>query len=267
VGLRSAVLGAGLERRLRRRTAGLPSGPDGTAPVTDADLAALPGPAQRYLRFTGAVGRPRDRSLRARWTGSFRLRPGAGWAPFVAQQYNTAPVPGRVYAMRLTLAGVLPMDGVDTYLDGAGRMRGTLLGLVRVADGSGPEFDTSELVTWLNDAVLLAHTMLLEPAVTWTAVDDTAFDVALTDAGRTVTARVTVDDRGRVQDFGTEDRYAALPGGPTRARWTTPVDGWTTSGERPLPDGGRALWHLPEGPYEYGRARVDPRAVAWNSAP
>lgn len=263
--LRSAVLGAGLRRRVA--ALGLPSVPRDAAPVTDADLAALPGPAQRYLRYTGAVGRPRDRSLRARWTGSFRLRPGSGWAPFVAEQYSTAPVPGRGYAMRLALAGVVPMAGVDSYLDGTGRMRGTLLGLVRVADGSGPEFDTSELVTWLDDAVLLAPTMLLGPAVTWTAVDDTAFDVALTDAGRTVTARVTVDDRDRVRDVSTEDRYATLPGGPTRARWTTPVDGWTTSGARPLPDGGRAVWHLPEGPYEYGRARVDPRSVAWNVAP
>ena len=247
--------------------AGLPAGPASTTPVTEADLAGLPPVAARYLQAMGVVGRPRTWSLRAHFAGRFRLRPDRPWMPLDAWQYNSASEVARLFRMRLLAARVVPMWGWDTYRAGSGRMRGRVLGLVTVADGSGPEFDTSELVTWLNDAVLLAPTMLLEPAVTWTAVDDTAFDVALTDAGCTVTARVTVDDRGRVRDFGTEDRYAALPGGLTRARWTTPVDGWTTSGERPLPDGGRALWHLPEGPYEYGRARVDPRAVAWNSAP
>jgi hypothetical protein len=136
-----------------------------------------------------------------------------------------------------------------------------------VADGSGPEFDLGELVTYLNDAVLLAPGMLLAPTVTWRPVDDSSFDVALTDRGTTVTARIDVDERGRARDFSTADRYCALPGGLVRARWTTPVQGWTTAAGRPVPRGGAAIWHLPEGPYEYARARVDPRSVAWNVPP
>jgi hypothetical protein len=136
-----------------------------------------------------------------------------------------------------------------------------------VADGSGPEFDLGELVTWLDDAVLLAPGMLLVPAVTWRHVDDDSFDVRLTDHGTTVTARVSVDEYGRVRDFSTSDRFCALPTGLVRARWTTPVQGWTTSRDRPVPEGGPAIWHLPEGPYEYARARVDARSLEWNVPP
>jgi hypothetical protein len=61
----------GLHRRFVRtvEAAGLPTGPDDLAPVTDDDLARLPGVVQRYLRFMGVVDRPRDWSFRARFAG------------------------------------------------------------------------------------------------------------------------------------------------------------------------------------------------------
>jgi hypothetical protein len=203
----------------------------------------------------------------ARWTGRFRLRPGRGWQPFEAWQYNSAPAVARVFYMRIDVAGFVPMFGTDTYVAGRGRMRGKVLGLVPVADGSGPEFDLGELVTYLNDAVLLAPGMLLDPAVTWNGVDDDSFDLGLTDHGTTVTARVSVDELGRMTEFSTTDRYCALPTGLVRARWTTPVSGWTTAAGRPVPEGGPAIWHLPDGPYEYARARVDPASLSWNVPP
>jgi hypothetical protein len=68
-------------------------------------------------------------------------------------------------------------------------------------------------------------------------------------------------------DFSTEDRYAALPGGLARARWSTPIDGWTEHGGRPLPTGGRAVWHLPGGDYEYAHGRFVPETVAFDVPP
>jgi hypothetical protein len=283
VELRTTLLGRGMERRLARRVAALHLLPAGDSrPVTDADLAPLPAPAQRWLRASGVVGRPRDRSFRMRTTGSFRLRPGTRWMPYEAWQYDAvvgAAGPGggapgvgtaavaRVYCMRIDLAGVLPVHGVDSYVAGAGRMRGRLLGLVPVADGSGPEFDVSELVTWVAEAAMTAPSMLLVPAVRWTAVDDTAVDVSVSDSGTVATARLTVDAAGRLVEVGTEDRWAALPGGPVRARWTTTVEGRLEAGGRSLPAGGVAVWHLPDGEYPYGRVRVDPRFLAWDVVP
>jgi hypothetical protein len=40
----------------------------------DADLAPLPEPAQRYLRFMNVAGRPRDWSFRLTFAGCFRTR-------------------------------------------------------------------------------------------------------------------------------------------------------------------------------------------------
>ena len=112
----------------------------------------------------GVAGRPRDWSFYARFVGRFRRTPGDRWLPAEAWQYNSARPVARVFVLRVRIAHLVPMVGRDTYLGGRGRMVGTLLGL-RVVDGSGDDFDLGELMTYLNDAVLLAPTTLLVPAV------------------------------------------------------------------------------------------------------
>jgi len=210
----------------------------------------------RYVRAMGVVGRPRTWSLRAHWVGRFRRRPDQPWMPCDAWQYNSAVEVARLYRMRLLVARVIPMWGWDTYRSGTGRMLGKALGLVRVADGSGPEFDIGELTTWLNDAVLLAPGMLLDGRTAWEALGDDSFRVSTTDHGRTVTAEVLLDEEGRPREFRTDDRWADLPGGRVRASWSTPVEGWIVVDGRPRLIGGAAVWHLPDGDLRYGEMRL-----------
>ncbi|MHB9856914.1 DUF6544 family protein [Streptomyces sp. YIM S03343] len=247
--------------------AGLRSDHRSAAPVTDADLAGLPDTVQRYMGFMGVVGRPRDRSFRARFTGRFRMRPGSRWAAAEAWQYNSAVDVARIFALRIRFAHLVPVYGHDTYARGRGRLRIKLLDALQVADGHGEEYDISELITYLNDAVLLAPSMLLDPAATWAEVDDHSFDVTLTDAGHTVTARVFLDERGAPVDFHT-DRYATLPDGLALARWRTPVSRWETApGRRPVPGPAMAVYDLPEGPFPYIEGRFMPDSLAYNLAP
>jgi len=245
--------------------AGLPAATTGTAPVTEEDLARLPAVVRRYLRFMGVVGRPRDWSFQARFTGRFRLRPGTPWMALDSWQYNSSLAVARLFYMRIRFAGVVPLYGWDTYVGGRGRMHGKLLGLVTVVDGRGDEFDIGELVTYLNDAILIAPSMLLTPSTSWSEVDDRSFDVSLTDSGRMVTARVLLDETAAPCDFSTTDRYASLPTGLLRARWTTPVKGCRVVDGRPLPERVSVIWHFPDGPFTYGEFRF--RDVVYNVSP
>jgi hypothetical protein len=196
------------------------------------------------------------------------MKPDSPWMPFDARQFNSVDPVCRIVDMRVDMAGVLPMFGTDTYLSGVGRMHGKLLGLVTVADGTGPEFDLGELVTWVNDAVMLAPSMLLTPAVRWEAVDDTTFELVVTDHGNSVTARVLVDSVGQPVEFLTDDRWYAGATPPLRARWTTPFEGWTRlPGGRPVPTGGSAMWHLPDGTFDYVRGTFDPASIQFDTTP
>jgi hypothetical protein len=127
------------------------------------------------------------------------------------------------------------------------------------------------LVTYLNDGVMIAPSMLLAPGVRWSAVDDQSFDIFLTDQTRTVQARVFIDEHGAPVDFETTDRFYADPKDATkvtRCRWTTPMEGFQEIDGRRLPTRGKAIWHMPgEQELAYVDYTLDPTTLAFNVAP
>lgn len=262
-----------VHRRLREEVMGVGFPPLPAAPprVHEEQLLPLPEPARRFMRFMGVVGRPKDFTLRIGWTGMFRLHPDKPAVACEAWQYNTGGEIGRVFVMKLRMGGVFPVVGRDLYVHRHGRMLIRPLDLFTVQDAQGPELDQGELVTWLNDAVLFAPSMLLTPAITWGEVDDRSFDLTVHDGDLTAKARVFVDERGAPIDFSTTDRFLEDPYDPqrrrVRCRWTTPVDGFTEVASRPTLTAGRAIWHLPQGPYSYAELRVLPKSVAFNLRP
>jgi hypothetical protein len=251
-------------------SAGLPAAPDSVEVVTSVQIASLPEPAQRYLHFMRVVGRPQDWSIRLGFTGRFRTKPKQAWMKCEAWQYDSRVSVARIFHIHIRFAGLLPVIGRDTYVGGQGHMLIRLLDLFTIADGTGEEYDTGELVTYLNDAVLVAPSMLLVPEVSWLSVDASSFDLRLTDRGRAVTARITVDQDGAPTDFSTTDRFCYDPDEPAkllRARWTTPIAGWEVVDGRPLPTGAQAVWHLPRGPFAYADFRLIPGSLVFNVPP
>lgn len=260
-----AHLAKAFERGLNR--AGLSRGV-ALSPVVDAGtIASLPPPVRRYLRFMGVEGRPRDWSVRVRFGGA-RFRRGSDWLPCEAVQYDTRLSIARVFYMQLSLKGVLPVTVRDTYLRGRGRMLAKAFDLFRVVDATGSELDIGELVTYLNDAILMAPSLLLGPETTWREVDADSFDVTLRDGALAVTARVSLDERGAPRDFSTTDRFLYTPGAPPlRAEWHTPVDGWQEANGRMLPTRARAVWQLPGGAFPYADFEFAPDQIAFNVPP
>jgi len=215
-------------------------------------------------------GRTQDWSFRLGFTGRFRTKPRQSWMKCEAWQYNSREAVARIFHIRIRFAGFLPVTGRDTYVRGRGRMLIRFLDTFTIGDGTGEEYDTGELVTYLDDAILIAPSMLLVPEVLWSWVDDSSFDITLTDHGRAVTARVMVDKDGAPTDFSTTDRFCYNPDEPKslmRARWTTPIAGWEVVNGRLLPTGAQAVWHLPRGPFAYADFRLIPGSLVFNVPP
>jgi len=264
-----------MRRKFMRELGGLdlPRSPGrevNVAPVTEADLDPLPETARRYLRFMRVVGRPRDWSFRMGFTGRFRRSRNDAWMNCEAWQYNTRLALARIFHIRIRFFGIVPILGRDTYQKGRGRMLIRLLDLFTVGDGTGEPYDIGELVTYLNDGIFIAPSMLLVPEVHWSQVDADSFDIALTDHGRTVAARVFVDRRGAPMNFETTDRFCSDSRDATkvtRCRWTTPIEGWQEIGGRWLPTRGQAVWHPPEGELPYADFTFGRETLAFNVAP
>jgi hypothetical protein len=248
--------------------AGLRAAPVPPGLVADDDVAALPEPVRRYLRFMRVVGRPRDWSFRLHCQARFRPALDAEWQPAESWQYNSAADVARIHHMRLQFYGV-PVVGRDFYLHGTGHLLIRPLDLVTIEHDSGPAFDESELVVWLNDAILLAPSMLLRDATQWSSMGTDAFGVTISDSGHSVSACVTIDARGAPLDFETACRLQRQPRTRRlrRARWSTPIPGWQEIDGRMHPTGGRAVWHLPSGDFAFAEMAIGPGDITFNVSP
>jgi hypothetical protein len=150
-------------------------------------------------------------------------------------------------------------------------MLGKVLDVLPIVDDDTEKITLGELVTYVNDAILFAPSMLLGPAVSWAHVDDATFEVMLTDRHTTVSARVFLDAHGAVTDFMTTDRFGTDPANPkaglVRAEWRTPIDGWTLIDNRPRPVGARAVWRFPSGDFTYASFDLRAGAIAYHVSP
>ena len=260
----SAHLASAFSRELARVPAVNPGAPSF---ITAEAVRPLPASVQRYLTFMGVVGKPRDWSLRARFVAQFRREPGP-WLRCEVLQYDSRLSISRVFYMQLALGNALPVTVRDTYLHGHGRMQAKAFDLLPVAEGSGYELDVGELVTYLNDAVLMAPSLLLGPETSWREAAPNAFDVTLQDGALRVSARVRTDDRGAPLDFSTTDRFYDAPDGKRiRTEWRTPVSGWQSVNGRMLPRRAQAVWQLASGPFVYADFSFEPAQIAFNVPP
>ena len=83
-----------------------------TGVVAEDMLGGLPEPAQRYLRYTGIVGKPLVRAVYLRQQGTVRLA-GQRWIPLQPQEWFSVQPPGFVWDATMRVAGI-PVDGPGT---------------------------------------------------------------------------------------------------------------------------------------------------------
>jgi hypothetical protein len=237
-------------RRASMARDGLPAQP--TLAITDADLAPLPAPVQRYLRFAGVVGQLRLQSFRVRMIGRIRGAADAPWMPFTAEQHSFLNPPRRYFFMQATRSG-LPLDGLHAYAEDGASMRIKLLSTFPVVDLKGPALTRTETVTVLNDMAIMAPAALIDPAIRWRQIDDQQVEAIFTHGPNEVRAALVFDATGALANFWSDDRPALAADGVTLQpqRWSTPVGAYRSQGPYRLASRGEARYAAPSGEYAY----------------
>ena len=227
-------------------------------PIAESDLMAVPPPVQRFIRASGAVGRPRVTNFRARMHGRIRSGPRDPWMPFTAEQHNFFDEVSRFFYMDAS-RGLVPFQVFHRYAGSAASMQVKVAGLVTVQASSGDAMTRAETVTLLNDMCLLAPATLLSPAVTWEMVDELSVRAGFTNAGQPIRADLVFNAVGDLVDFRSDDRGRASTDGRTLENlpWSTPLGAFRSSGGRRLPAGGEARWHDATGEYAYIEMEID----------
>ncbi len=221
-------------------------------PVTDADLARLPAPVQRYLRVAGVVGQPRVRNFHVRMHGRIRSSRDAGWMPLRAEQYNAVDPPARLFYFTGSMSAI-PVQGYHRFVGPSATMTVKAAALVPVVRASGSEMDQGETVTMFNDMCVMAPATLIDPAIVWEPVDDRTARARFTNAGHTIRAELVFNEAGELTNFRSGDRYEISPDGKgaRKVPWSTPLARYRSFGPVRLASGGEARWHEPDGDYAY----------------
>jgi hypothetical protein len=224
--------------------------------LTEADIAGLPAPVQRYVRLTGSIGRPVTTAISMRFEAEMFDAPGAAGMTGPVVQYERFDMPRRLFLMSTRMKG-LPVAVLHDFNSDRASMRVRLAGLFNVVDISGPDLTLTETVTILNDLCFLAPSRLADPALTWAAVDASRARVTYRLGPNAVSAELVFNAAGELVDFVSDDRGMLQKDGSLRIlRWTTPFGDYLDFGGWRLASQGDAIWHLPEGRFTYGKIRM-----------
>jgi hypothetical protein len=223
--------------------------------VTAKMLRDLPEPAQRYMAYTGVVGKPWIDTVRITYQGRFRMAADKPWMPVRAEQAYTTTPPAFQWKARFKMAGLWLMSASDSYKAGHGHMAGKVAGLFTVMNMRGEELDQGVMLRYLNEMTWFPIAFLGEN-IAWQAVDDRSADVTFTDCGKSVTARLFFDAMGRLTDFVAQ-RYRENKGAFTLDTWSTPMTEYGLLGGLNLPVRGQAVWKLPSGELPYADLTLD----------
>lgn len=256
-GLGAFVWATSLARTFDARQAEVTAVPRDPQPVlTEADIAALPPPVQRYIRLTGSIGRPVVTQISLQFDATMYDAPGAEGMAGPVRQTNRFDTPERLFLMSSRMKG-LPVTVLHDFSRKGAKMTVRLAGLVNVVDLSGPDLTRTETVTILNDLAFFAPSRLTDPRLAWTAIDDTHARATFTLGANSVSADLVFNEQGELVDFLSDDRGMLEKDGKLRIlRWSTPMHAYRQFGGWRLASEGEAIWHLPEGPFTYGRMRL-----------
>jgi hypothetical protein len=237
--------------------------------VTEDDLRALPSPVAKYIRATGAVGRPRIGNFRATIRGRIRSGPDQPWMTFTGEQVNGyGPESSRLFRIVASMRGA-PTDVYHQFVGADATMRVRVWSMFPIVSAKGPEMNRSETVTIFNDMCVFAPAVLVDAAVEWEKIDERTVRGTFTRLDETVAATLVFDDDGLLVDFISDDRFRSSSNGSTfeRQRWSTPVSRYRPMNGRLVCTHGEGRWHSgsPESSFAYVEFDLDD--IEFNTTP
>jgi hypothetical protein len=160
----------------------------------------LPDPVARYLAGAIPEDGPPIRVARLRQSGSFLLGNGPdAWKRFSADEVFRGDTPAFYWDARITMAPLLSVRVLDSYVEGRASMVGRLAGVIALVDeGGGDALARGALARYLAEAVWFPTRLAFGAGLSWTPVDTNSARATLEDDGKAVTLTFSFDERGDV---------------------------------------------------------------------
>jgi hypothetical protein len=217
--------------------------------LKETDIVLLPLPVQKYIRYTGAIGKPKVKNMKVVFDGEMRDK-GKDFFKFTSTQYNFFDNPTRLFFMKAKMYGT-KVPGYHCYQNATASMQIKLLGLFNVVNVKGNEMNKAETVTVFNDMCLMAPASMIDKRIEWSPMDSLSAKATFTNGSYKITAILYFNEMGQLINFISDDRYAITD--MKQYRFSTPAKEYSLINDRNVLKYGEAVWHYPEGEFVYGK--------------
>ncbi len=220
--------------------------------VAEADIAGLPAPVQRYMRFTGIIGKERINFVRLKHRGVFKTGPDKKELPIDGTQYFTANPPALLWIGRIKPSFFMSVTARDRYIDGKGNMLIKLLSAITIADARGPQMNEAALQRFLAENVWFPTAFLPNRNLRWEAVDDQSARAVYCDQGIEIALVFYFNEAGEIAKC-TCRRYMEENGKYVKTDWSGYCRKYKEFHGIRIPSEIEAVWHLGTGDFSYAR--------------
>jgi hypothetical protein len=232
--------------------------------LAEQEITHLPVCVQKYLVYTGAVGKSKTQNMCIEFDADMYRKPGDKPMKSHSVQYNFYGNYSRLFLMKASKVGI-PFRALHIYKEHHASFQVKVAELFKVVDIKGEELTKAETVTLLNDMCIFAPGSLTDNRLTWKELDSLSTKVTLTNGKYVVSAILYFNEAGELINFVSDDRSALQDDGSMKeVRWSTPVSEYKEFEGRKVPSVGKTIWHYPEGDFTYGVFTL--RSIKYNVA-
>jgi hypothetical protein len=245
------VLASGFARKIEDARRRLIASQVSMAP----DQSLIPALVRTFaLRAGGKVDGPTV--VRVVQKAEMKLQPDQPFFPIDATQLSATRDPGFVWEARGTMAGVVPLRVVDSYVAGKGWLEACLLGAIPVANATGAMVSKGEAMRFLAEFTWNPDSLVNAAGLTWRQVGDGVVEVSILTEGGIATVRLLFDAGGDMVSIEADDRPMGTGEASLPTRWVGRFREYINLDGYRVPRFGEVAWVLPAGEFVYWRGEI-----------
>lgn len=216
---------------------------------TTEDISNLPSPVQKHFKYCGYIGTPKMSNIKAYFNDVDFVQSGKK-LKIKYTLYDFVDEPVRIALIDTSIFGI-PFQGIDTYQNGVGSMKGVIAKAITLFNEKGESMDKAGLVTCLSESLLMPN-LALQDFIKWKEIDETHAKATITYNGISASGIFVFDDNGAMTSFTTDDReYNDANGKIQKAKWSAVLGEYKNINGIKYPTTLKAIWHLETGDLVY----------------
>lgn len=229
--------------------------------VSTEDIAALPQAVQRWLNYSGVIGKPMVANVHLRQKLELKLKPEQEeWSKGTAEQYFSCQPPAFNWYLSTSIKTFLPVVGRDKFEDGEAEMRIKLFSFIPVATIKNNEkINQAALQRYLAEIVWFPSAAVSN-YIQWEALDENTARASMEYMGTKGTGVFYFDEQGQFQKF-IAMRYKDASDTET-TEWVVSASKTEERNGIKIPTECIASWNLNSGQWTWLKLRI--KAIAYN---